>query len=348
MHLKNHITTIHACRFCFMCRHLSPIGNVTFRESDTPRGRALLMDRMLASPELLANADFQEAIYNADLSGACRTHCVSHYDEVGLVLAARRDIVEAGAVPSKIRDLAREIEAARPLVAGPESAPIVYYVDRHTAGSHPEIAASLQAVLQAAGLGVRTVTGVDSGKSLHVLGFAEAATRVASAFAACALGGAATTLVTSCPAAYDAFKNDYPAWGVSLGNLEVLHSSELILRLKDKLPNVGGRKVVPLASDYLKKDNPIALEGTLGALGFDCVPFGFNSEESYSAGEGAVVLDRLNPSLVAQLAGYVAERVSHPATDVLVTASPYTKFALTKFGGGLTVRTLEELAAAQL
>ena len=47
MHIDNYNDTINACRFCFMCRHLSAVGNVTFRESDTPRGRALLTGKML-------------------------------------------------------------------------------------------------------------------------------------------------------------------------------------------------------------------------------------------------------------------------------------------------------------
>ena len=35
MHIENYLNVIDACRFCFMCRHLDPVGNVTFREADT-------------------------------------------------------------------------------------------------------------------------------------------------------------------------------------------------------------------------------------------------------------------------------------------------------------------------
>ena len=34
---------IKKCRFCFMCRHLSAVGNVTFREADTPRIRSSMI-----------------------------------------------------------------------------------------------------------------------------------------------------------------------------------------------------------------------------------------------------------------------------------------------------------------
>ncbi|MCR4424918.1 MAG: hypothetical protein NUW23_01825, partial [Firmicutes bacterium] len=33
--------TVKSCRFCWMCRHLCTVGNQTWLESTTPRGRAL-------------------------------------------------------------------------------------------------------------------------------------------------------------------------------------------------------------------------------------------------------------------------------------------------------------------
>ena len=45
-----------SCRFCFMCRHLSAVGQVSGRESDTPRGRALIADRVRMHPEEIGNA----------------------------------------------------------------------------------------------------------------------------------------------------------------------------------------------------------------------------------------------------------------------------------------------------
>ena len=58
MNIEKYTETIKACRFCFMCRHLSPIGNVTFREADTPRVRAILLDRVLRDPAQMANEDY--------------------------------------------------------------------------------------------------------------------------------------------------------------------------------------------------------------------------------------------------------------------------------------------------
>ena len=40
MNIDKYTDAINNCRFCFMCRHLSAVGNVNFTEADTPRVRA--------------------------------------------------------------------------------------------------------------------------------------------------------------------------------------------------------------------------------------------------------------------------------------------------------------------
>ena len=35
--------TIDACRFCWMCRHICPIGNATGQERETARARAVAL-----------------------------------------------------------------------------------------------------------------------------------------------------------------------------------------------------------------------------------------------------------------------------------------------------------------
>ena len=53
MNIDKFTDTIKVCRFCFMCRHLSGIGNVTFTEADTPRIRASLIYGATMHPEKL-------------------------------------------------------------------------------------------------------------------------------------------------------------------------------------------------------------------------------------------------------------------------------------------------------
>jgi Fe-S oxidoreductase len=276
---------------------------------------------------------------------------VSHYDEASLIVAARRDVVEAGQLPAAVQALANSLASAEVVSRGDAAAEVVYFVDTYTTRHQPEIAAAMEDILNAAGVSCRIVSGTDSGKALKVLGYWEEARTLAAKIANTINASPAKILVTSCPATYDAFRNDYPELGVALGKgIEILHSSELLLRLiqsgRARCKPALGLKVFPLASDYLKNYNK-GFDGVarlLESIDAETAAFGSNREESYTAGEGAVVMDQLNPQLAEKLSRYVVERIQNPKSDVLLVASPYTKYALLKFGGKtIHVITVEEI-----
>lgn len=346
--------TIHACRFCFMCRHLSAVGNVTYRESDTPRGRALVIDKITRDPRWLELPDFQSTLYDADLSAACRNHCVSHYDEAGLVLAARRDLVESGHAAANVIALADEAMAVRVGIKGDPEATLVYCIDHDAEVDQPEIADAMATILEAACRPAKILTGADSGKILSVLGFQDKAAHWARAFVE-AVGAGTATIVASSPAVVDFLRNDLAGLGVRWGgSVEVLHSSQFLLKLlaEGKLAfSTLNRKVYPIPSDFLRNygSGETVPQDIARALGITLVPFGHNQEESYTAGEGALVLDRLNPKLAAKLAAYVADRVDDPERDELLVFSPYTKKILRQHAGKpLNLVTVEELAAGAI
>ncbi len=344
MKIEKYTEAIKACRFCFMCRHLSGIGNVTYRESDTPRVRAILLDRVLSDPALLANADTLETLYNSDLSAACRYHCVKHFDENRLVLAAREDVVKAGLAPADVRQIAAEYLArpAAPAISG--KGDVLYFIDYNTAAV-PEIASAFGKIMKKAGVSYRIAEKGCPGKALKVLGYAKEAQKAAREFAAAINAAGVKKIVVSNPAAYDALVHDFPEMGVKLKG-KVMHSSEYLLSLKLACRKKAGA-LYYLESDFLKNYDPgygfpAAL---LAHLVAECLAFGTNNEESYTCGEGALVLPQLCPTLVKKLACYVEARADHPEKDLLVTASPYTRKQLTTHTK-LKVVTLEELTAS--
>ena len=106
MHIEKYEDAIMNCRFCFMCRHLSAVGNVRHTEADTPRVRAAMLYGLRTGTNSFDDSDFVDALYRQDLSACCVHHCVNHFDENGLALAARADVVEAGKEPEAVRKLA--------------------------------------------------------------------------------------------------------------------------------------------------------------------------------------------------------------------------------------------------
>ncbi len=341
MKILKYEDAIKNCRFCFMCRHLSGTGNVTFNEADTPRVRAAMLYSVTQKPELLAKADYIDTIYRSDVSAACFRHCVSHYAETALVLAAREDIVDAGIAPPEVAALAAELGNEPEWEVSGEG-DVLFFADACTAET-PEIETSFAVLAKAAQVRYRVIRGGGIGKELSVLGYREMARKRAAEFAAFVKNLGAKTLVTANPATLSALLQDYREFGIELG-VEVLHTSEFIARQNLKFRK-DAAKAVYLESDFLRNYLDCAGPANLFAkLGVELLPFGSNDEESYSAGEGAVVLGKLYPCLARKLAERVAERIDNAAFP-LVTASPHTRKALSGFA---KVMTLEELAARQL
>ena len=343
MHIDNYNEAILNCRFCFMCRHLSAIGNVRFTEVDTPRVRAAMLYGLRTGTNSFDDPDFVEALYRQDLSACCVHHCVNHFDENGLALAARADVVAAGKAPAAVASLAKELAATSSWKAAGKG-DLAWFLDDTTASDKAAVAAAKK-LFAAAKAAPRTITGGCIGKALKVLGYLADAKAAAEKFADFLKKAGVKTLVVSNPAAYDALTKDYADFGVKLP-CKVLHLSQFVLQAKVKFAKKPGA-VYPLADDFLRNyDNLDAPGKLLKALKAECRPFGTNDEETYCCGEGAVVLDKLHPELVEALAKYVAARADDPKNDTLVVASAYAKRALVK--AGLKALTLEELAASCL
>ena len=343
MHIDNYNDAIMNCRFCFMCRHLSAIGNVTFTEADTPRVRAAMTYGIKTGTHRLDDPDFIETVYRADLSACCRHLCVNHFDEAGLLLALRADIVEAGLAPAPVAALAKSLSASASWKISAGKEPVAYFEDRATAAAKT-VAPAFAKLAKKAGVSYRTIKGGCIGHALAVLGYRDDAKAALGAFAAFLQKTGVGTLVVSNPAALKFLVADAPELGVKIP-CKVVHSSEFIAGLKLAYKPAGA--LYPLADDFLRNyldvDPATKLMKQLKA---EAKPFGTNDEETYCCGEGALVLDELHPELVAKLAAYVAARADDPAKDVLAVASPYVRRVLAS--AGLKARTFEEIAAGAL
>ena len=332
------------CRFCFMCRHLSAIGNVRFTEVDTPRIRAAMLYGLRTGTNSFDDEDFVDALYRQDLSACCVHHCVNHYDENGLALAARADVVEAGKAPEAVKKLAAKfVKSVGWKAEG--TGDVAWFLDETTAADKAVVAATKK-LFVAAKVSPKIITGGSIGKALKVLGFLPEAKAAAEQFAAFLKAEGVKTLVVSNPAAVSALKQDYPEFGVKLP-CEVKCVAGLVVQSKVKFAKAAG-EVYALADDFLRNYVGCGcMDKLLAAVKAVNKPFGTNDEETYCCGEGAIVLDKLHPELVKKLAEYVAARADNPKKDKIVVASAYVKRVLVKYGK-LNVVTLEELAASCL
>ena len=344
MHIDKFEDAIMNCRFCFMCRHLSAIGNVRFTEVDTPRIRAAMLYGLRTGTNSFDDEDFVDALYRQDLSACCVHHCVNHYDENGLALAARADVVEAGKAPEAVKKLAAKfVKSVGWKAEG--AGDVAWFLDETTAADKAAVTAAKK-LFAAAKISPKIITGGSIGKALKVLGFLPEAKAAAEQFAAFLKAEGVKTLVVSNPAAINALKQDYPAFGVKLP-CEVKSMAGFVVQAKLKFAKPAG-EVYALADDFIRNYQGCAcMDKLLAAVKAVNKPFGTNDEETYCCGEGAIVLDKLHPELVKALAEYVAARADDPKKDRFVVASAYVKRVLVKYGK-LNVVTLEELAASCL
>lgn len=163
----------------------------------------------------LANPDFIDTIYSSDMSAACRFHCVNKWDENGIVLAARRDIVEAGLAPRRSQSLQRSLRQPPPLRKFRARRSCSTTFDSDTAALATESAA-FEKLAKAAGVKFATASDGNCGKALKVLGYAEDAKKKLAEFVEALNASGAKKIVVSSPYVYDALVNDTTECGLKL------------------------------------------------------------------------------------------------------------------------------------
>ena len=97
---KKHVD---ACRFCWMCRHICPIGNATGLERNTSRARALGLS--LVNRGVYKLEDVVDNLYECACCGACTKECVTGYDPVLFTREARLEAAMEGVLPAYINRL---------------------------------------------------------------------------------------------------------------------------------------------------------------------------------------------------------------------------------------------------
>lgn len=95
---------IDACRFCWMCHHVCPIGNATGLERNTARARALGLS-LVARDAIEYSDDIINNVYECSLCGGCMTDCVTGWDPVMFTKEARLGAALDGKLPDYIMNM---------------------------------------------------------------------------------------------------------------------------------------------------------------------------------------------------------------------------------------------------
>lgn len=338
---------VDACRFCWMCRHVCPVGNATGQERNNARARALSLSLLSRGQSL--TRDQVENIYECALCGACTGDCATGFDPTRFVKAARAEAAAEGLTPGPVvRILERMKRSGNPYGAValapvleeeisslPSKAPILLYLGSSARYQTPEAAVTAIRLLKKAKVDFTVMRDEpDSGLyKVNLLGpVAEAREDLVRAAELINSTGA-ETLVAYSPSSAKAFLRDYPELNVPLFPQIRTFTSYLntLIQKGALVPTKGEISVTyhdPCALSRDLEEVDCARE-ILGACGLLSEMF-LHGKDTSCCGSG--LMDLYAPQITEQTSTARWSDAQRTGAQVLVTACPscYTVFAKTK------------------
>jgi Fe-S oxidoreductase len=361
--IKTHKSTLEDCRYCPMCRHVCSSEFLSYKESDAPRGRAILLYNIYYSKDEYESS-VVDSVYNCFLCGCCWSWCVGR-DEGGynipeLIRSARKDIVNKDIVPEVAKEIRDFIlknnnqfnigkEKAYSYRGNASKAEILYYLDSEISFNNIEIADSVIKILKKLNSDFTVLKDELSGsKLLDILGFEkEYIERIKKIYEQIKNTGCKTILVSD-PLSYEMFKNDFEKYGLKLEpNIKVQHISEFLnLKIKEnkiKLNKID-KKVTLIDSEYLGRFNNILEEPRniiKNSAGANFSDLRWNSEKMLSAGEAALIFNSERFNFNDNLAEKFINLAKEVNAELIITLSPTTKNIIKNFPGRGKIEVLD-------
>lgn len=264
---KKHVD---ACRFCWMCRHICPIGNATGQERNTARARALGLS--LVNRGAYDLSQVADNIYECACCGACVKECVTGWDPVMFTKEARLDAAMEGVLPEYINVLIdRCLETGNAYGLTEMDASLREAMDRHAQKTDtllflgvdaiykvPSAAINAIAVLEKAGVSFTVLAKEPaSGQQLEFLISAASETKEQMNRCTTAFHDFSKVVVFD-PQDAKVFKREYKEWGVLL-QPEIVTFTAYVAELLEK----GLLQAVNTGKEVVYQD-PFQLSRDLG------------------------------------------------------------------------------------
>jgi Fe-S oxidoreductase len=361
--------TIKACSTCLLCRHACTVGNVTMRDTNLPRGKALLL---LSLQKGLQEWDRRtvEVVYQCTNCHLCREWCPPGWDIAPLMLAARAEVVEAGLAPKEALQIRQNFEQhgnpygqerkqTEVLIKDlPKSdTPVVlYFAGSSVSYRRPEIAEAAVSIFKHAGVPfTMLVDEPDCGEMLYVLGFPGEARAQALKTLNAIQASEASVVVSSDPTCIETFRHGYRDWGIAVPDgLQFLHISEYLSDavVSNKLNFSGGAAGMVTYHDpcSLGREMKVfdAPRQVLSAMpGLQLKEMRLNREHSPCCGNGGGVPATF-PQIATGAGANAGEIILETGAEILVTSCPSCQQSLRKHVPGMEVVDLTVLAARAL
>lgn len=246
-----------SCRFCWMCRHICPIGNATGLERNTARARSLGVSLVVRGATQLK--EIADNIYECTLCGACTNNCMTGWDPKVFIQEVKTEIILNGETPDYIMALLEKyqtsgnvygLEACKCLdgLYNTDSETLLF-VGQDALYKSPESVKNAVELLRKAGEKVSLTKEQDSGAALWFLTGKTGETQAAAKKCAEMLNGYKTVVVYD-PVDLKLMLHEYKEWGIEI-TANVVSFNEYLLSLIES----GKIKVKKSKSEYSLQDN---------------------------------------------------------------------------------------------
>ena len=225
------------CRFCWMCRHVCPIGNATGHERNTARARAFAISMVLR--EATALSEVSDNIYECSLCGACTNNCVTGFDPKVFIQEVKTEIIMEGVTPPYIMKLIETYAncgnvygMSAPEILKPyynKGGDTLFFAGHDAFFKAPDALISAFKLLSVAGITPDFTEEQDSGASLWFLTGKTEETRAAAKKLATVLNEYKTVVVYD-PVDLKLMLHEYKEWGIEL-SCKLVSFNEYVLSL---------------------------------------------------------------------------------------------------------------------
>ncbi len=254
---ENAKNIIDNCRFCWMCRHLCPIGNATGHERNTARARAFAISMVERGVTPLA--EVVDNVYECTLCGACTNNCATGFDPKVFIQETKTEIVLSGLAPDYILALVEKcMTTGNPYGAQmpkeltelfSEEGDVLFLAGTDASFKAPECTATALKLLRDAGVKTAFTAEQNTGAALWFLTGKTAETmEAAKAFAAHA--SKYKKVVAYDPQDLSLIRHEYNEWGID-AKTEFVSFNAFLLSLIEE----GKIKVTASDREYTLQDH---------------------------------------------------------------------------------------------
>ncbi len=330
-----------ACRFCWMCRYVCPIGQVTGKETHNPRPKGLMLSLVERGEKY--SSEMAADMYECCLCEACSNDCETGFEPPVFMREARTHAMVNGLVPDNVnavinkyfesgniygldeKDVSKDLKKL--IDALPDTAEYLLYIGDTAMFKSPETALAFINILKKAKINFTVLkNGKPSGVKLgDLIGFVDEVNHAAKQTTEEIKNSKAKTMIVLNPSDARMFRQQYAEWGYSPAEKVVTATSfaaELISSNKLAPKKLSIKKATfhdpcRLARDL---DETQSARDIINAMGIEISEM-FNSKDRTKCCGGEVVNEH-SPHISSLTSAGRWEDVKNAGAELLITACP--------------------------